>query len=62
MTGGSSFEADSGSKVHAIYRHLGSSIAHHQKKTEISSWFAGAAAFLLLGSFGVGRLTAERLP
>jgi hypothetical protein len=29
---------------------------------EISSWFAGAAALLLLGALGAGRLTGERLP
>jgi Ca-activated chloride channel homolog len=61
-TGGQTFRASSASKVDAVYRQLGSSISHRASSREISSWFAGAAAFLLLASLGVSRVTAGRLP
>ena len=61
-TGGQTFRADSASKVDAIYKQLGRSIAHHQQTREVSSWFVGAAAFLLFASLGAARLTGERLP
>jgi hypothetical protein len=31
-------------------------------RREISSWFAGAAALLLLGAVGTARATGARLP
>jgi hypothetical protein len=45
-----------------VYRRLGNAVVTHSKRREVSSWFAGAAAFLLLGSLAAGRITAERLP
>ena len=45
-----------------IYKQLGASIAHKRATREISSWFAGGAALLLLLSLGAARLTGERLP
>jgi Ca-activated chloride channel homolog len=61
-TDGKTFRAQSASKVEEIYKQLGASIAHKASKREVSSWFAGAAALLLLLSFGTARLTGERLP
>ena len=61
-TGGKTYRAGSASKVQEIYKQLGSSIAHHKVQREISSWFVGAAALLLLGSLGLSRFTGERLP
>jgi len=61
-TGGQTFRASSASKVDAVYKQLGASIAHKATRREISSWFAGAAALLLLTSLGLGRLTGARLP
>lgn len=61
-TGGSAYRAQSASKVQSIYRQIGSSVTQHAHKREISSWFAGAAALLLLGSLAAGRVTGERLP
>jgi Ca-activated chloride channel family protein len=61
-TDGKTYRAQSASKVQEVYKQLGASIAHKAVKREISSWFAGGAALLLLLSFGTARLTGERLP
>jgi Ca-activated chloride channel family protein len=61
-TDGKTFEAKSASKVESIYKRLGSSIAQRQVHREISSWFVGAAALLLLASLGASRVTGARLP
>jgi Ca-activated chloride channel family protein len=61
-TDGKTYRAQSASKVKEIYKQLGASIAHKAAKREVSSWFAGGAALLLLLSLGTARLTGERLP
>jgi Ca-activated chloride channel homolog len=61
-TDGKTYRAKSASKVENIYKQLGQSIAHRPSKREISSWFVGGAALLLLLSLGAARLTGERLP
>jgi Ca-activated chloride channel family protein len=61
-TDGKTYRAQSAAKAEEIYKQLGSSIAHKTATREISSWFAGGAAFLLLLSLGTARLTGERLP
>ena len=61
-TGGQAFRAQSAAKVDAVYKQLGVSIAHRSGTREVSSWFAGVAALLLLGSLGAARVTGERLP
>jgi Ca-activated chloride channel homolog len=61
-TDGQTFRASTASKVDAVYKRLGASIAHHNVRREISSWFAGAAALLLLGAVGTARATGARLP
>jgi Ca-activated chloride channel homolog len=61
-TDGKTFRAESASKVQSIYKQLGASIAHKASKREVSSWFAGGAALLLLLSLGSARITGERLP
>ena len=61
-TDGQTFRAQSASKVQQIYKQLGASIAHKAATREISSWFAGGAALLLLLSLGTARLSGERLP
>ena len=60
-TGGKTYRAGSSAKVQEIYKQLGSSIAHHTVEREVSSWFAGAAALLLLASIGAARATGGRL-
>jgi len=60
-TDGQTFRATTAAKVDSIYKELGRSIAHRNATREVSSWFAGLAALLLLGSLGVARFT-ERLP
>jgi Ca-activated chloride channel homolog len=61
-TDGKAYRAQSASKVQEVYKQLGASIAHKAAKREVSSWFAGAAALLVLLSLGTARLTGERLP
>jgi len=62
VTGGQTYRANTAAKADAIYKHLGSSIAHRSARREISSWFTGAAALLLLGSLGAARVSGARLP
>ena len=62
VTGGSAYRAQSASKVQNVYRKLSGAVVTHTQRREISSWFAGAAAFLLLGSLAAGKITAERRP
>lgn len=62
FTGGAAYQAHSAKKVQAVYKHLSNTVTTRQERREISSWFAGAAAFLLLGSLAAGKVTGERLP
>lgn len=61
-TGGRTYRAGTAAQVQEVYKELGSSIVRHHVKREVSSWFAGLAAMLLLGSVGTGRVLGERLP
>jgi Ca-activated chloride channel family protein len=61
-TGGQTFQAKSASKVQSVYKELGASIATKPSKREVSSWFVGLAALLLLAALGTATLTGERLP
>ncbi len=61
-TDGQTFRATTANQVDSIYKELGQSIAHHSATREVSSWFAGLAALLLIGSLAAARLTGERLP
>lgn len=62
FTGGEAYTAKSASKVAEIYKGLGSRLVRRSTSEEIGSWFAGAAAFLLLGAVGLARFMAEPLP
>ncbi|MBA3843736.1 MAG: VWA domain-containing protein [Actinobacteria bacterium] len=61
-TDGATYTANSAKRVEAVYKELGSSIAQRTVKREVSSWFVGLAALLLVGSLGAARLTGEQLP
>lgn len=61
-TDGKTYRAKTASKVQEIYKQLGASVAHRQATREISSWFAGGSALLLLLSLAGARSTGERLP
>jgi Ca-activated chloride channel homolog len=62
VTGGRSYTAQTASSVVQIYRTLGSSIGRTRKLVQITSWFAAAAAVLLLASVGTARLFEGRIP
>jgi Ca-activated chloride channel homolog len=61
-TGGKTFTARSADSASHIYKSLGSSIGRQQKNRAIGSWFAAAAAALLIGAVGASLLTESRLP
>jgi len=61
-TGGNSYAARSSGRLERVYQQLGSDLGRTTKRREAASWFTGAAAVLLLGSLGLGRIWAERLP
>lgn len=62
VTGGRSYTAQTASSVAGIYRSLGSSIGRTTKEVPIASWFAAAAAFLLLGAFAGGLVLDAGIP
>jgi Ca-activated chloride channel family protein len=61
-TDGATFRAKSADKVEQVYKKLGQSIARHPVHREVTSWFAGASALLLLGSLGAAKAMGGRLP
>jgi Ca-activated chloride channel family protein len=61
-TGGKSYTAQTAASVVQIYRTLGSSIGRTHKQVEVTSWFAAAAAALLLAAVAFGQVFAARLP
>jgi Ca-activated chloride channel family protein len=62
ITGGRAYTAGDATRLTSIYKSLGSRISYKTERREITSWFAAAAALLLLGAVGTGRLVAGRLP
>lgn len=61
-SGGHSYTARSSERLERVYRQLGSDLGRTKKQRDAASWFTGAAAVFLLGSLGLGRVWAERLP
>jgi Ca-activated chloride channel family protein len=61
-TGGRSYTARSATKLESVYRQLGSSIGRRRELRELTSWFSGAAALLLIAAVGLGRAWEGRLP
>jgi Ca-activated chloride channel family protein len=62
VTGGQAYDAQTASRVADIYRTLGSSIGRTQKSVQITSWFAAAAAFFLIGAVVAGRMLEAPVP
>ena len=48
VTGGQSFTAPTAEQLNAVYRNLGSRLTYVEEKRELTSWFMGGAAVLLL--------------
>ena len=62
VSGGRSYTAETASSVVQIYKTLGSSIGRTHKRIQVTSWFAAAAAGLLLLAVGTGALFSARVP
>jgi Ca-activated chloride channel family protein len=62
ITGGKSYTAKTNDQIATVYRDLGSSIGRKIENREITSWFAAAAAVLLVGAVGLSRLWSAPLP
>jgi len=62
VTGGQSYRATSAGRIDTIYHELGASVARKHGSREVTSWFVGASALLLLVSLGLSRATGGRLP
>jgi Ca-activated chloride channel homolog len=62
ITGGSAYSAQSASRIIDVYKTLGSHIGSATTRRPITSWFSAAAAVLLLGAVGAGRLSEAKLP
>jgi Ca-activated chloride channel homolog len=60
-TGGKSYTAQSASSVVQIYKTLGSSIGRTHKRVQVTSWFAGAVALMLLAAVGSAAFLGSRL-
>jgi Ca-activated chloride channel family protein len=52
-SGGASFTAQTAQGLKQVYEKLGSQLGHRKEKREISTWFAGGAALLLLAGIGM---------
>jgi Ca-activated chloride channel family protein len=61
-TQGQTYLVRSAGRLNAVYLQLGSHLLRLRTVREISSWFAAAAAVLLLASLVAARLTGPRLP
>lgn len=61
-TGGSFFEAVTEEQLRAVYTDIGSSIGYRTEEREITEWFVGAAAIVLLLSAAGSQLWFNRLP
>jgi Ca-activated chloride channel family protein len=61
-SGGVSFTARNAARLSTIYRGLGSSIGHQTELRDITSWFALAAAVLLVGAVWSARAFASPVP
>ncbi len=59
LTGGRTATATDSRQLATFYKRVGSSFGHATETRDISSWFAGAAALLLVGAVALGRAWAD---
>jgi Ca-activated chloride channel homolog len=61
-TGGKSFQAPTAEDLQAVYKDIGSKLAHQDEKREIAYVFAGIGALLLLAGAGASLMWFNRFP
>jgi Ca-activated chloride channel family protein len=62
ISGGRSYTARNANRVTDVYKTLGSSLGRKTELREISSWFATAAAALLITAIALARHWSPPLP
>jgi len=62
VTGARFFSAPSAGELETIYEQLGSQIGYDKESTEVTVWFAAAAAALVLAAGGLSLLWFNRFP
>jgi Ca-activated chloride channel homolog len=62
VTGGQSFTAPTSDQLSAVYRDLGTRLTYVEEKRELTSWFMGGAALLLLLGAAASIAWFHRLP
>jgi Ca-activated chloride channel homolog len=62
LTGGQSFVAPTSDQLTAVYRDLGTRLTYVEEKRELTSWFMGGAALLLLLGAAASIAWFHRLP
>lgn len=61
-TGGRAYTATTAAQLDGVYRHLGTTVGSEPRLTEITSWFEGVAAVLLVAALALARLRGPALP
>jgi Ca-activated chloride channel homolog len=61
LTGGKAYAVETAASAVDVYKALGSAVGRTRERREISSWFAVAAAGLLVAAIGAGRLAQGAL-
>jgi Ca-activated chloride channel family protein len=61
-TGGTAYTAATAGTLKNVYERIGSSVGRKPARRELTGYVSGAAALLLLASFGLSLVWGPRLP
>jgi Ca-activated chloride channel family protein len=62
ITGGQFFTATNDARVREVYEQLGTRLGHRNEDRELTDFFAGGSAVLLIGAGALSALWFRRLP